>query len=75
MDFPQQRGEDRGENKRVPSSAVKAAVWIQLQPAAGLPSPSLAQLSSAGLSPTVPGLCLGLSVGGFSRDTRRSLHL
>lgn len=52
----------------------------QLQPAAGLPSPGLAQLSSAQLSSArlgsvAPGPRLGLSVEGFSRETRRFLRL
>lgn len=34
-----------------------------------------AQPNSAGLGSTVPGPCLRLSVGGFSRDTRGFLHL
>ena len=47
----------------------------QLQPAAGLPSPGLAELNSARLNAVAPGPCLGLSVEGFSRETRRFLSL
>lgn len=57
----------------------------QLQPAVGLPSPgsaqlvsaqlSSAQLGSARLGSAAPGPRLGLSVEGFSRDTRRFLRL
>lgn len=45
----------------------------QLQPAVGLPSPGLAQLSSAGLISAASGP--QLSVEGFSKQTRKFLHL